>query len=34
MQHLEGQANEDSKQQLTIFKAKIAALNSSHYEKI
>ena len=34
MQDLEGQDSEDSKQQLSIVRAKIAALNSSHYEKI
>ena len=34
IQDLEGQDSEDSKQQLSIVKAKIAALNSSHYEKI
>ena len=34
MQDLEGQDNEDSKQQLSIVRAKIAALNSAHYEKI
>ena len=34
MQELEGQDSEDSKQQLSIVRAKIAALNSSHYEKI
>ena len=34
MQNLEGQDSEDSKQQLSIVRAKIAALNSSHYEKI
>ena len=34
MQDLEGQDNEDSKQQLSIVRAKNSALNSSHYEKI
>ena len=34
MQDLEGQDSEDSKQQLSIVRAKIAALNSSHYGKI
>ena len=34
MQDLEDQDNEHSKQQLLIIKAKIAALNSSYYEKI
>jgi len=34
IQDLEGQDNEDSKQQLSIVRAKIAALNSAHYEKI
>ena len=34
MQDLEGQDSEDSKQQLSIVRAKIAALNSTHYEKI
>ena len=34
MQDLEGQDSEDSKQQLSIVRAKNAALNSSHYEKI
>jgi len=34
MQDLEDQDSEHSKQQLLIVKAKIAALNSSHYEKI
>ena len=34
MQDLEGQDSEVSKQQLSIVKAKFAALNSSHYEKI
>ena len=34
MQDLEDQDSEDSKQQLLIVRAKIAALNSSHYEKI
>ena len=34
MQDLEGQVSEDSKKQLLIVRAKIAALNSSHYEKI
>ena len=34
MQDLEGQDNEDSKQHLSIVRAKIAALNSAHYEKI
>ena len=34
MQDLEGQDSEDSKQQLSIVRAKIAALNSSYYEKI
>ena len=34
IQDLEGQDSEASKQQLSIVKAKFAALNSSHYEKI
>ena len=34
MQDLEGQDSEHSKQQLLIVREKIAALNSSHYEKI
>ena len=34
MQDLEGQDSEHSKQQLSIVRAKIAALNSSHYGKI
>ena len=34
MQDLEGQDNEDSKQQLSIVRAKLTALNSSYYEKI
>ena len=34
MQDLEVQDSEDSKQKLLIVRAKIAALNSSHYEKI
>ena len=34
IQDLEDQDNEHSKQQLLIIKAKIAALNSSYYEKI
>ena len=34
MQDLEDQDSEDSKQQLSIVRAKISALNSSHYEKI
>ena len=34
IQDLEGQDSEHSKQQLSIVRAKIAALNSSHYEKI
>ena len=34
MQDLVGQDSEDSKQQLSIVRAKIAALNSSYYEKI
>ena len=34
MQDLEGQDSDDSKQQLSNVRAKIAALNSSHYEKI
>ena len=34
MQDLEGQDSEDSKQQLSIVRAKNAALNFSHYEKI
>ena len=34
MQDLEGQNSEDSKQQLSIVRAKIAALDSLHYEKI
>ena len=34
MQDLEGQDSELSKQQLSIVRAKIAALNSSHYGKI
>ena len=34
IQDLEGQDSEDSKQQLSIVRAKNAALNSSHYEKI
>ena len=34
MQDLEGQDSEHSKQQLLIVRAKIAALNSSHYGKI
>ena len=33
MQDLEGQDSEDSKKQLLIVRAKIAALDSSHYEK-
>ena len=34
IQDIEGQDSEDSKQQLLIIRAKIAALNSSYYEKI
>ena len=34
MQDLEGQDSEDSKQQLSIVRAKISALDSLHYEKI
>ena len=34
MQDLEGQDSEDSKQQLSIVRAKIAALDSLHYKKI
>ena len=34
MQDLEGKDSEHSKQQLSIVRAKIAALNSSHYGKI
>ena len=34
MQDLEVQDSEDSKQKLLIVRAKIIALNSSHYEKI
>ena len=34
MQDLEGQDSKDSKQQLSIVRAKIAALDSLHYEKI
>ena len=34
IQDLEGQDSEGAKQQLSIVRAKIAALNSSHYEKI
>ena len=34
MQDLEGQDSEHSKQQLLIVREKIAALNSSHYQKI
>ena len=34
IQDLEEQDSEDSKQQLLIVRAKIVALNSSHYEKI
>ena len=34
MQDLEGQDSEHSKQQPLIVREKIAALNSSHYEKI
>ncbi len=33
MQDLESQDSEDSKKQLLIVRAKIAALDSSHYEK-
>ena len=34
IQELKSQDNEDSKLQLSIANAKVAALNSSHYEKI
>ena len=34
MQDLKGQDSEHSKQQLLIVREKIAALNSSHYQKI
>ena len=34
MQDLDGQDSEHSKQQLLIVREKIAALNSSHYQKI